>query len=440
MNARGVPLYLQIVAAMALGLVVGLGFNLGAEAGFVEREVALVAAGVGERIGRLFLALLSMIVVPLIATSLVASIVRVGSGAAIGRLGLRTALWYVSTSLVAIGTGLLFVNLIRPGEGLELSVLLQTATGELATTGRAAPDVTPPSGGWLALVDVIYRAVPSNVVAAASDNKSILAVIFFALLVGVFTVRAGEEHRARLGPLYESAYEVMLTMTRAVLVLTPLGVFGYVVYVTAGTGLSVVGALGWYMLTVALGLAIHSLFTLPFLLYVLGGRSPSAYARAILEALMTAFSTASSSGTLPVTLRSVEAAGVSKRVSSFTLPLGATVNMDGTALFEVVAVLFVAQMQGGLGLGQQVVVALTALLASIGAAGIPHAGTVMLVVVLGAVGLPTDAVLVLFAVDRILDMGRTTVNVWSDSVGAAVIDRWESGTTGVQGPNSGRNE
>lgn len=437
---RGIPLYLQIVLAMALGLVIGLGVNFAAEAGMIGRDVALIVAGVGERIGRLFLSLLSMIVVPLIATSLTASLVRVGSGAVVGRLGARTGLWYLMTSALAIATGLVLVNVIRPGEGLALADLLATASTELQATGRSAPDVSPPDGGWLALIDVIYRAVPSNIVAAASDNKSILAVIFFSVLVGIFTVRAGPVHRERLGGLFESAYQVMLAMTHALLLLTPIGVLGYVMYVTAGTGLGAIVPLGWYMLTVVLGLAVHGLITLPLLLLFLGGRNPVIYARSIAEALLTAFSTASSSGTLPVTLRSVGAAGVRERVGSFTLPLGATINMDGTALFEVVAVLFIAQMQGDLGLGQQLIVALTALLASIGAAGIPHAGTVMLVVVLGAVGLPTDAVLVLFAVDRILDMCRTTINVWSDSVAAAVIDRWEPSETGGEGSNSAKHE
>ena len=183
------------------------------------------------------------------------------------------------------------------------------------------------------------------------------------------------------------------------------------------------------MLTVALALLVHAGITLPLIFWLVTKRSPLAYLADMKEALLTAFSTASSAGTLPLTMRcATENGGVPERVASFTLPLGATVNMDGTALYEAVAVLFVAQMLGDLTVMQQGVVAVTALMASVGAAGIPHAGTVMMVVVMQAVGLPTDAVLVILAVDRVLDMGRTSVNVWSDSIGAAVVARLEEST------------
>jgi Na+/H+-dicarboxylate symporter len=180
-----------------------------------------------------------------------------------------------------------------------------------------------------------------------------------------------------------------------------------------------------YMLTVLAALAVHALVTLPLILWLLGRRRPREFARAMSPALLTAFSTASSNGTLPLTITCAEQrAGISNRVSSFVLPLGATINMDGTALYEAVAVLFIAQAYGNdLGLASQAIVAFTALLASIGAAGIPHAGTVMMVVVLGAVGLPLDAVGLILAVDRILDMCRTSVNVWSDAVATAVVSR-----------------
>jgi Na+/H+-dicarboxylate symporter len=206
-------------------------------------------------------------------------------------------------------------------------------------------------------------------------------------------------------------------------------------YASAGKGLEVFRALGWYALTVAIGLSIHAFISLPLILMLLARRSPWAYFQAMSPALLTAFSTASSNGTLPLTLTCVEErAGITNRISSFVLPLGATINMDGTALYEAVAVLFIAQVSGHeLGVGQQVVVAITALLASVGAAGIPHAGTVMMVVVLSAVGLSVEYVGLILAVDRVLDMFRTSINVWSDSTACAVVERFEGNPSGADG-------
>ena len=214
-----------------------------------------------------------------------------------------------------------------------------------------------------------------------------------------------------------------MQMTLFVVKFAPIGVFGFTLYAAAGKGPAAFQVLGWYVLTVFIALLIHATVTLPTILKLVTGRSPIAYARGLTTALVTAFSTASSNGTLPLTMQEVEEAGVKPEVTSFVLPLGATINMDGTALYEAVAVLFIAQVYGiDLTIAQQAIIAVTALLASIGAAGIPHAGMVMMVVVLNAVGLPTSAVALILAVDRILDMLRTTVNVWSDSVAAAVVD------------------
>jgi Na+/H+-dicarboxylate symporter len=215
-----------------------------------------------------------------------------------------------------------------------------------------------------------------------------------------------------------------MRLTLAVVALAPIGVFGFMLSAAAGHGLAAFEALGLYALTVFAGLLLHAGVTLPTIVWVFAKRSPLQHVKTMTPALLTAFSTASSNGTLPLTMKCVEEAGVPNEVSSFVLPLGATINMDGTALYEAVAVLFIAQVYGmDLSLGQQAVVALTALLASVGAAGIPHAGTVMMVVVLSAVGLPTTAVGLILAVDRILDMCRTTVNVYSDTVAAVVVTR-----------------
>ena len=221
----------------------------------------------------------------------------------------------------------------------------------------------------------------------------------------------------------------MMAMTMAIIKLAPAGVLFLMLYATATQGPQVFVSLGWYMLTVLFALLIHACIVLPLILKFVAKRNPWEFAQAMSPALLTAFSSASSNGTLPLTMASVEKrAGVNNRVSSFVLPLGATINMDGTALYEAIAVLFIAQLHFGenLPLAQQVIVAITALLASVGAAGIPHAGLVMMVIILQAVGLPVEMQGIILAVDRVLDMCRTSVNVWSDSCGCAVVARFET--------------
>ena len=417
----------QILIAMLGGAVVGLALNGAAGAGAVDPATVELVAGVGEWLGKAFLALLNMIVAPLVFSSLVASVVAAGGRPGLGRLGATTLAYYVVSSLVAITVGLVVVNLIRPGDGLDYATLVAAAEG----AGAALPEAPDVQGGALGVVvDLLYRMIPSNVVQAATSNRQILSLIFFALVFGLAANATGGRARETVGRISSDVYEVMLTLTNGVLRLAPVGIGGYVVTVTATTGLDVVSGLIWYVLTVFLALCFHFFVVLPLFLVVFARRDPVAWLRGMSEALLMAFSTASSSGTLPLTIKCVrENGGVSDRVASFTLPLGATLNMDGTALYEAVAVLFIAQSMGlDLDLGQQVVVAFTALLASIGAAGIPHAGTVMMVIVLQAVGLPTEGILVILAVDRVLDMCRTSVNVYSDTVGSAIIARLDAAT------------
>ena len=222
---------------------------------------------------------------------------------------------------------------------------------------------------------------------------------------------------------FEAVFQVMMKMTHFIILFTPIGVFALIAKIVAQTGIDVFLPLGGYMFTVIAALSIHALITLPAILYFLGGINPLAHFKAMSAALLTAFSTSSSSATLPLTMSSIEEnAGVSNKVSSFVLPLGATINMDGTALYECVAAIFISQVYGiDLSFGQQFIVVITALLASIGAAGIPMAGLVMMTIILNAVGLPLEGVGLILAVDRILDMMRTAVNVWSDSSGTALI-------------------
>jgi len=369
----------------------------------------------------IFMALLKMLIVPIVLTSIVSGVAGVGDLGSLRRLGLKTFGYYLATSLLAICVGQALVTLIRPGEGAQLGLAL-------LEPGDA------PSGDF---IGVLKRMVPSNVFSVMQDNGEMLGVIFFALLFGFFITRTEKPHRERMTSFFQSAFAVMLRMAEGVLTLLPLGVFCLMVRVVSKTGFAVFEPLLLYMFTVALALTIHACVTLPLVVKFIGRASPRRWAKAMSPALMTAFSTSSSSMTLPVTLETVEKRGkVSNKVTSFTLPLGATINMDGTALYECIGVIFLAQYYSGMSpdftltLGQQGIVVVMALLASIGAAGIPSAGLVMMLAILSVLGLPIEGAALLLAVDRPLDMMRTVVNVWSDSCGACVIARSE----GEQGP------
>lgn len=365
-----------------------------------------------KMVGDFFLRLLKMVTVPLILTSLITGVTGLGSQGNFGLMFSRTIGYYLITSLLAITTGLILVNLISPGIGAVLpggGSVMETADQTLL--GMA--------------YEQLNRLIPTNPFAAIAGGE-FLSIISFAIIFGTFINLVGGEHGKRLSDFFAAAFEVMMKMTSWVIGLAPIGVAAFMIYATATQGFSVFGTLAWYMITVAAALLFHAAVVLPIILKVFARRSPLEYFRSLSPALLTAFSTASSNATLPLTMKCVEdRAGISNRTSSFVLPLGATINMDGTALYEVVAVLFIAQATPGfdLSMAQQITVAFTALLASVGAAGIPHAGLVMMAIVLQAVGLPLEAQGIIIAVDRVLDMCRTSVNVWSDSCGCAVVER-----------------
>ncbi len=368
-----------------------------------------------QRIGNLFLRLLQMVAIPLIVTSLVSGVMGLGHASQLGRMFGRTILYYVATSMLAIVTGLLMVNLIRPGLG-----------GGMQFAGGEEPEVSADLGG--VLFQQLETMIPPNPFTALAE-ANYLSVICFSLAFAIFATLVGGSTAARLRDLFNDGFQVMMSMTMAIIRLAPVGVLFLMLYATATQGPEVFRSLAWYMVTVLLALATHALIVLPLILKFVARRNPLEFAQAMSPALLTAFSSASSNGTLPLTLACVEErAKISNRVSSFVLPLGATVNMDGTALYEAVAVLFIAQLHFGtnLPLTNQILVAVTALLASIGAAGIPHAGLVMMVIILQAVNLPVEMQGIIIAVDRVLDMCRTGVNVWSDSCGCAVVARLEA--------------
>lgn len=378
-------------------------------------------------IGSLFLNALKMLIVPLIVSSLITGMASIGSVGSLGRIGAKTLAYFLTTTLIAVLIGLLLVNLFTPGlvDGQPAKGLI----GLSADTAQVAASVQDKDARDL--VDIFLRMVPENVVAAAADGQ-MLGLIFFSLLFGYFIRHVPGRNGEVLLNFWQGVFEVMMRITDWVMKFAPLGVFALVAKVAASTGLAALQPLALFFLTVLLGLALHFFGVLPLLVRVLGRVSPVRHFRAVAPALLTAFSTASSSATLPLTLDCVHKnAGVSNRVTSFVVPLGATVNMDGTALYECVAVMFIAQAYGvDLTYTQQFMVAMLALFTSIGVAGIPAASLVAIVIILTAVGLPAEGIGLILAVDRLLDMCRTTVNVFGDTCGAVIIGRSE-GETGI---------
>ena len=369
--------------------------------------------------GVVFLRALNMVVIPLILSSIISGVSSIGGGSNLGRLGIKTMSFYIITSLVAILVGLFLVNLFQPGTGANL--------GSAATV--ATPDVSNSAS------DILIRTIPDNIFKAMAEGQ-ILPVIFFAILFGFFITQIQTEKQQMLTRFFDSVFEVMMKITTFVIQFTPLGVFAIVakeVAKNAGSLGNIAGSLGIYMLVVLIGLLVHGGIILPLLVKFLGKANPYKHFRNMATPLLTAFSTSSSNAALPLSMVAVEEKdGVSGKITSFTLPLGATVNMNGTALYECVAVIFIAQAYGiDLTVGQQAIVVLTALLAAIGSAGIPMAGLVMMSIVLTAVNLPLEGIGLILAVDRILDMSRTTVNVWGDTCAAVIIAKSEGETLKV---------
>jgi Na+/H+-dicarboxylate symporter len=373
-------------------------------------------------LGTLFLNALKMLIVPLILSSIITGIANASEGGSMGRLGGKTLLYYLCTSLIAILVGLLFVNVISPGivDGEPARDIMALAADGADVAARVE------GRGMGDVVDVFLRMVPPNIVSAAAEGR-MLGLIFFGLLFGYFMTRIEGNPARTLKDFWQGMFAVMMKITEWVMLFAPVGVFALVARVVASTGFAAFEPLLAFFLTVLGALAFHLLIVMPLILKLVGGVSPLRHYQAMAPALLTAFSTASSSATLPITLDCVEkGAGVSNRTTSFVLPLGATVNMDGTALYECVAAMFIAQAYGlNLGYAEQFTVVLIALLTSIGVAGIPAASLVAITIILSAIGLPVEAVGLILAVDRILDMCRTSVNVFSDSCGAVVIGRLE---------------
>ncbi len=390
-----------------------------------------------ELIGKLFLNLLKMIIVPLVVSSVIVGITSLHGVKGFGRLLSKTAGFYALTSLLAICLGLVLVNLIQPGlvngdPNEEIRAAFdqhEASESEKMKVAEAKVSGTEQAGFFEQLSGFFLRMVPTNVVSAAAQNGQMLGLIFFSLLFAITMTRLPLPKIAPLRELFISLNEVMIKLTQGIMALAPIGVYALIVPVVYETGGGLFVSLGKYFFTVLLALGLHMFVVMPLVIRLLAGVNPLDHFRAMRTALLTAFSTASSSATLPVTMRCIqENAGVSKATSSFTLPLGATVNMDGTALYECVAVIFVAQVMGvELLMAAQFMIVISALLTSVGVAGIPSASLVAIMIILTSSNIPgaETAVIALLAVDRLLDMSRTAVNVFGDSCCALVIARSE---------------
>lgn len=415
---KSIPLHWQILAAIVLAFIAG---------SLTTPETTIMGVStfsVFDFIGTLFLNGLKMIIVPLVLSSIICGVAGMGGGEDIGRLGGKTLAFYVSSSLLAILVGLLVVNVIAPGiiDG-------EPAGGRLALVPaeQVEAEIERAEGrGTGDIVQVFLRMVPPNIVQAAADGQ-MLGIIFFGLLFGFFMTRVRGKHKHVLLDFWQAVFETMMGVTMFIMKFAPIGVFGLVAETIATTGLEAIQIMFWFFITVVIALAIHTFVTMALILKYVGRVNPLRHYRAMAPALLTAFSTASSAGTLPLTMECVEKnAGVSNRTTSFTLPLGATINMDGTALYECVAVIFIAQAYGGdLSFATQFMVVLVALLTSIGVAGIPAASLVAIMVIMTVLDLPLELVGLLMVTDRLLDMLRTAVNVFSDSCCAVVVARSE---------------
>ena len=397
---KKLDLHWQILIALVLSILYGI---------FLSDYVSWVAW-----MGALFMRALKMIIVPLVLTSIISGVANLGSAENLGRLGLKTLLYYLTTSLFAILTGLFFVNILKPGIGVDIGLSHGIEKIEATRTNFS---------------ETLMKIVPNNIFDAFSRGE-MLSIIFFAILFGFFITKVKPKDSQLLTNFFNASFEVMMKLTMFIIKFTPIGIFGIVAKVIAenlDNLQELATGMGIYMLAVLLALSFHFFVTLPLLLKYIGKVNPWKHLRVMGSTLLTAFSTSSSGATLSLTMESVERGdGVSGKITSFTLPLGATINMDGTALYELIATIFIAQAYGhALSFMDQIIIVFTALLASIGAASIPMAGLVMITIILTAVGLPLEGVGLILAVDRILDMLRTATNVWSDSCGAVIVAKSE---------------
>lgn len=410
-----------ILGSMILGLGLGLMVYMLAQGTFGESFVGIGASlqeGVQflKPVGTIFIRLLKMIIVPLVFSSIFMAIVNLGTPKALGSMGRSAVSYYFMTTAVAVAVGLVVVNILNPGIGADLG---QAGLDKLG--GHVGETVKANQGLWATVSGVFLDAIPVNPVAAMANMK-VIQIIVFALLFAMVALFLPKESEPVV-KLVSSIEKMTLQLTYWIMKLAPLGIFVLMLDIMAKAGVSALVSLSRFIVTVLLGLGVHALCLL-ILCWIRSGKSPLQVVRGMSQALLTAFSTASSTATLPITMANVERnMGVRKETTKFVLPLGATINMDGTALYESVSAIFIAQAYGiHLSLTEQMIIFLTASLAAVGAAAIPGAGLITMGIVLSAVGLPLEGIGLILAVDRFLDMFRTMINVLGDSIGCLVVD------------------
>ncbi len=364
-------------------------------------------------LGKLFLNTLSMLVIPLLISAVISGVTSIGDVRHLGRLSGVTIAYYLITVIIAVLIGLIMVNVIQPGVGVS-------------TAGLETPDDMIRAAQEQSIGDILLSMVAPNLINAAAETN-LLPLIIWSVAFGIALASMGSKGKAA-AKFFESFNEGMMRLVSWVMYFAPIGVFGLIagMFGAAGTPeafIEKISAVGLHVITVLSGLSLHFVVLILILLFV--AKQPIGYFVNMLRAIVTAFATASSTATLPLTIQCAKEANIDERARRFVLPLGSTVNMDGTALYEAAAAMFIAQAYDlQLGLGQQSIIVVTATLAAIGAAGIPQAGLVTMIIVLQVVGLPLEGIGLLLAVDWFLDRFRTATNVWGDAVGAAVVDRY----------------
>ncbi len=417
---KKIPLHTQILIALVLGLVYGV---FAIQVGLVEFTENWINPW-----GTIFVRLLKLIAVPLVLASLITGVASLSDLQKLSRIGGKTIALYMMTTVVALTIGVLVANVINPGLSVppEMRDQLQSLyESDVAETSETVAQ-TKARGPLQPIVDM----VPANIFHSATDNRSMLQIVFFAILFGIGLIQVEVSKAKPMIDFFHSANDVIINMVDLIMLMAPLGVFALLaqtVTAFAGQGLSQVlellGALGLYCFAVLLGLGIHSLLFLPLLLKLLSPMKLFTFFKGMAPVQLLAFSTSSSGATLPLTMeKAEEELGVSEEVASFVLPLGATINMDGTGLYQAVAAIFISQALGiDLTFGGQLTIILTAVLASIGTASVPGAGIIMLVVILESIGVPSSGIALILGVDRILDMVRTVTNVTGDAVVATIV-------------------
>ena len=406
------PILVAIVAGALIGRLIG---PTGAVAGI--DVIPLL-----DFFGTLFINMLKMVVVPLISASIITGVASLGSGRDLGRLGIKTLAFYVITTLLAVLTALTLVNLVRPGivnaepAKALLALEAQASSVNTAVSQRASTGV----------LDTLLSAVPVNIIEAAADSK-LLGVMFSSVLFGFFLARVEMPYRQTMLDFWQGLFHVMMRITQLVMRLAPMGVLGLTARVISKSGVQAAGPILEFGACVAVGIVVYVVVVIPLLMRLMGVVHPYRLFSAMSPALLTAFSTASSAATLPLSLECLaERANVSKRIASFVMPLGTSINHVGSALYECAGAMFLCQAYGlQLTIGAQFTVVTLALITSIGTAGIPAASLVAIALILNAVGLPSEGIGVLLALDRILDMARSSLNVFADAACSVIIARLE---------------